>query len=105
MYQKIMYNNKKKFYSRFTVQPFHGCLKNLKIDADYANLANSKAAKGIQPSCPFTHVRIASMISERARMTLGKLSAKDSFDVSVRFRTEQTNAHIVSVMSAENVSL
>lgn len=86
------------------MQPFRGCLKNLKIDSEYATLAHSKNAKGTQPSCPYTHVRIASLISERARMTLGKLTAKDSFDLSIRFRTEQTTAHIVSVLSTENVS-
>uniref|UniRef100_A0A7E4ULG0 Laminin subunit alpha-1 n=1 Tax=Panagrellus redivivus TaxID=6233 RepID=A0A7E4ULG0_PANRE len=91
--------------ARFTVQPLRGCLKNLKIDSDYANLGQYSAAKGIQPSCPYTLVRTASLISERAQLTVPKLAAKDKFDLSLRFRTQQTPAHIVSVLSAENEDL
>ena len=44
------------------------------------------------------------MISERAKMSIGQMIGEDRFNLSLRFRTEQTPAHIVSVLSPENVS-
>jgi hypothetical protein len=91
-------------FRRFTVTPFRGCLKNLKLDDEYVELRNAKASKGVQNSCPTKEIRVASLVSERsfARWT-GNSAGSDRLHVSLRFRTQEDNAHIATV-SASNVS-
>ncbi|KAH7694236.1 laminin alpha, partial [Aphelenchoides avenae] len=91
----------KNVQTRFTVQPFRGCLKNLKLDTEYINLNNARYSKGVQSSCPTREVRLATLISERSQATLSKLSATKDVELSLRFRTQQSTAHVASVTSNE----
>ncbi|KAH7704052.1 laminin-like protein K08C7.3 precursor, partial [Aphelenchoides avenae] len=91
----------KNVQTRFTVQPFRGCLKNLKLDTEYINLDNAHYSKGVQSSRPTREERLATLISERSQATLSKLSATKDVDLSLRFRTRQSTAHIASVTSNE----
>ena len=38
-------------FSRFTVHPFRGCIRNLKLDSEYINLSRPRNTKGVQASC------------------------------------------------------
>uniref|UniRef100_A0A915EU75 Uncharacterized protein n=1 Tax=Ditylenchus dipsaci TaxID=166011 RepID=A0A915EU75_9BILA len=48
--------------TRFTVQPFRGCIKNLKLDSEYINLSKAKATKGVQSSCLNKEVRVEELV-------------------------------------------
>ncbi|KAL3080577.1 hypothetical protein niasHT_036523 [Heterodera trifolii] len=74
--------------ARFTVHPFHGCMRNLKLDDEYVELARARVTKGVQLGCANREVRIGTLLSERAyaQFTGLKLSSNNQLQLSFRFR-------------------
>lgn len=79
------------------MQPFRGCIKNLKLDSEYVNLNRAKATKGVQNSCPNKDVRTISLISKSSFAKFKNLNIDKEIEFSLRIRTDQTYAHIASV--------
>lgn len=95
--------NKIYFCRRFTVLPFRGCIKNLKLDSEYVSLNRAKATKGVQTSCLNKEVRVVSLVSERSYAQFQNLTIEKQLELSFRLRTALTDAHIATV-SVSDVS-
>lgn len=44
--------------TRFTVHPFRGCVRNLKLDNEYVALSRARSTKGVQMGCANKEVRV-----------------------------------------------
>lgn len=84
-------------FSNLLIEPFRGCIKNLKLDADYVNLNKAKASKGVQNSCTNKNVRIISLTSNQSFASFNNLYIDKEIEFSIRFRSEQINAHIATI--------
>ena len=89
-------------FSRFAVQPFRGCIRNLKLDSEYVSLARPRATKGVQSSCVNREVRIGTLLSERSFAQFTGLNLDGQLALSFRFRPAdygtKGETHLVSVM-------
>ncbi|KAL7074923.1 hypothetical protein ACQ4LE_005689, partial [Meloidogyne hapla] len=89
--------------TRFAVHPFRGCIRNLKLDADYISLARPKASKGVQSSCVNRDVRVGTLLSERSFAQFTGLSLNGQLELCFRFRpaisiSSEQEVHLLSVM-------
>lgn len=91
-------------FRRFTVLPFRGCIKNLKLDSEYISLNRAKSTKGVQTSCLNKEVRVVSLVSERSYAHFANLTIERQLELSFRMRTTQSDAHVATV-SVSDVSL
>uniref|UniRef100_A0A914HKE2 Uncharacterized protein n=1 Tax=Globodera rostochiensis TaxID=31243 RepID=A0A914HKE2_GLORO len=90
--------------ARFTVHAFHGCMRNLKLDDGYVELAHARATKGVQLGCVNKEVRIGTLLSERAYAQFTGLKLPtNQLQLSFRFRpaayaTDRT-VHLLTVFA------
>ncbi|TMS36985.1 hypothetical protein L596_004022 [Steinernema carpocapsae] len=83
--------------TNFAVEPFNGCLKNLKLESKYVRLNKAVMSKGTQKSCPNKIVRVASFLSERASAQFEGISVRATVDLTLRYKTHEQKAMIVSI--------
>lgn len=79
------------------MEPFSGCIKNLKLDSEYVNLNRAKTTKGVQNSCPNKDVRIISLTSKQSFAKFNNLHIDKEIEFSLRFRIYQSNSHVATV--------
>lgn len=87
--------------TRFTVAPFRGCVKNLKLDLEYVDLNRAKAAKGVQTTCLNKDVRLVSLVSERSYAQFNNLTIDKRAELLLRVRSSQADAHIATLIVSD----
>ncbi|KAK0397427.1 hypothetical protein QR680_002123 [Steinernema hermaphroditum] len=81
----------------FAVEPFNGCLKNLKLESKYVRLSKAIMSKGTQKSCRNRNVRVVSFLSERAVAEFEGIAVGPKVDLTLRYKTHEQKAVIAAI--------
>ncbi|KAJ1373976.1 hypothetical protein KIN20_036551 [Parelaphostrongylus tenuis] len=88
--------------TRFTIEPFRGCIKSVRLGSDEINLYASYASKGVRNACALKTVNTVSILFDRSSAVFENIRAADELDVSLRFKTRRSTGALLTIQSDED---